>query len=616
MFFIFFVVCRSMAQQTLPVPRNIEDAYINNTRSTDGKPGKNYWQNKASYLIDVSFYPATRQINGTVTIDYINNSPDTLTKVLFKLYPNLYKKGSPRVAPVEAEDVNDGVHINSMAINGKAIEVSLLDIAATNMEVDTEEPLAPKTTARFIINYSYSLNKGSHIRTGEVEPGAAFIAYFFPRIAVYDDIDGWNKNPYTGLQEFYNDFCSFKVNITVPENYIVWATGNLSNCSEVFNDPFCKRMEQAIQSDTVINIIDSTDLQKGNITANNPMNTWRFEADAVTDFAFAISNHYIWKAAGLVVDSATGRRTRVDAVFNPAQRDYYEVINFALATIKAMSFIFPAWPYPYSHETVFQGLDQMEYPMMVNDNPLENRDAAIELTDHEIFHTMFPFYMGINETKYAWMDEGWATIGEWLISSIIDSNLVDYYGIKSYENTAGNEDDLPVTTLTTLLSDDVDFLNSYPKPAFGYLFVKDMLGDAVFTKALHYYIAQWHGKHPMPYDFFNCMNAGSGKNLNWFWKRWFFDNGVPDLAISKVIKKKNAFTVIITSVGTKPVPVDLTAYYTDGSTQKLHRSIAVWESNNPTVALTFTSDKSLQKLILGSTYIPDINHNDNIYEIK
>ncbi len=618
-FFISFCLLviglKTVAQQTLPVPRNVEESYRNKTRSADGKPGKNYWQNTASYTVDVDFDPATRYLNGTVDIVYFNNSPDTLTETLFKLYPNLYKKGSPRSSPIDPEDLSDGVQIEKMMINGKPIDIAQLEIEATNMAV-TIEPLAPNKSIKFVINYAYILNKGSHIRTGEVEPGAAFIAYFFPRIAVYDDIDGWNENPYIGLQEFYNDFCSFKVNITVPKNYIVWATGILRNCGEVFNQQYCERIQQAEQTDKITDIIDSDDLLKGNITANNPKNTWRFQADNITDFAFAISDHYVWQASSPVVDSTTGRRTRVDVVFNPAHKDYFEVIDFAVTTIKTMSFTFPAWPFPYPHETVFDGLDQMEYPMMANDNPLDNRDATIELTDHEIFHTMFPFYMGINETKHAWMDEGWATIGEWLISSIIDSTIVDHYGVRPYEKHAGNDDDLPIITPTTLLNDNADFVNSYPKPAFGYLFIKDMLGDELFTKALHYYIRTWQGKHPIPYDFFNCINTGSGKNLNWFWKRWFFDDGVPDLAITAVRKKKNTFTATVASIGTKPVPIDLTVYFKDGGTQKIHRSIGVWEKNNSTVPVTFTTDKSIQKIVLGSNFVPDVNKDNNVYYLK
>jgi aminopeptidase N len=145
--------------------------------------------------------------------------------------------------------------------------------------------------------------------------------------------------------------------------------------------------------------------------------------------------------------------------------------------------------------------------------------------------------MGINETKYGWMDEGWATIGEWLISPMIDTTIDDDYGIKSYEDHAGSEVDVPITTLTTLQNGSAMFLNSYVKPGLGYLYVKDYLGEDLFTKALHYYITQWQGKHPIPNDFFNCINTGSGKNLNWFWKSWFFDGGVPDLAIKDVKRK-------------------------------------------------------------------------------
>ena len=342
-------------------------------------------------------------------------------------------------------------------------------------------------------------------------------------------------------------------------------------------------------------------------------NTWKFEADSVTDIAFAISNHYLWQASSLIVDAATGRRTRVDAVFNNKHKDYFNVINYARKTVETMSYHFPKWPYPYPHETVFDGLDQMEYPMMVNDNPEEKPEDGIELTDHEIFHTMFPFYMGTNETKYAWMDEGWATIGEWVISSYIDPKITDTFAIEGYEANAGTETDPPIMTLSTLLEGRAYETNSYPKPGLGYLYIRDMLGDALFTKSLHYYIAQWHGKHPMPYDFFNCMNTASGINLDWFWKRWFFDNGVPDQAIGKVAIAGSQYTVTINNIGTKPVPVDLTILYIDGTTQQLHKSIGCWKDGNKEVTLNFTAGKQVQKLVLGNGYDADVNKADNIW---
>lgn len=610
-----FMLQSILAQTTLPIPRNIQKAFDKGTRSMNGKPGNNYWQNHASYDIAVNFQPSTRLVSGTEEIKYTNNSPDTLKMVVFKLYPNIYKKGSPRLMNIQGDDITDGVQIEKILADDEKIDEKKYSISATNMMVRIK-PLAPGQSINFNIGFSYTLNKKSHIRTGEVADGAYFIAYYFPRIAVYDDIDGWNLNPYLGTQEFYNDFCHFKTSITVPGNYIVWATGDLKNAADLFESKYLQRINQAETGEAIIDIIDSNDVINGGIIKPANSHTWIFEADNVTDAVFAISNHYVWQSSSLVVDKATGRRTRVDAVFNPKHKDYFYVAADAHKTIEAMSYRFPKWPYPYNHETVLDGLDQMEYPMMVNDNPVEDRAESIELTTHEIFHTMFPFYMGINETKYGWMDEGWATIGEWLLSPMIDTSIVDLYGVAPVEISAGNEIDMPIVTLTTQENGTSMFINSYPKPAMGYLFVKDMLGDDVFYKGLHNYFRNWAGKHPIPYDFFYSMNEGSGKNLDWFWKRWFFDDGVPDLAIAKVIEKGNKKQVTIQSKGTKPVPVDITVIYTDGSTQQFHQSIAVWEKGNTISLVNFNSSKKIKTVKLGSSHVPDIDKKDNEMEVK
>jgi hypothetical protein len=610
---VLFGSTQAGAQVTLTLPRNLPAAYDKGTRTNSGEPGSKYWQNTGTYNIDIHFNPETRLLTGKVDIDYVNNSPNTLQQILFKLYPNIYKKGSMRMMPVKATDITDGVHISSFQVNNTALDSNRLRISGTNMMVPVSA-LATGDTMHFSIRYEYTLNKTSHIRTGEIEPGADFIAYFFPRIAVYDDIDGWNTEPYLGPQEFYNDFGNFNASITVPGNYVVWATGELANCNEVLNDTYCQRLLAAEQQDAVVNIIDSVDLQQKNITKPNTFNTWKFSATHVTDFAFAVSDHYMWKSSSVEVDPVTKRRTRVDAVFNPKHKDYYEVVDFNRKTVWAMSHVFPHWPFPYSHETIFDGLDQMEYPMMVNDNPLESRAETIELVDHEVFHTMFPFYMGINETKYAWMDEGWATIGEWLITAIIDTSLKDDYGVHSYERVAGTETDAPVIMLSTQMNGTNYFINSYPKPGLGYLYVKDMLGDTLFTRALHYYIQQWQGKHPIPYDFFNCMNTGSGKNLNWFWKRWFIDGGVPDLSL-KVKKQSSTYKINVDCKGSKPVPVDVTLNFEDGSTENIHRSIAVWEKAR-SISFLIPGKKVLKSVLLGSTYVPDVNRKDNTWNYK
>ena len=476
--------------------------------------------------------------------------------------------------------------------------------------------LAPGKSIKVKITYEYTLNKGSHNRTGMVDEGSYFVAYFFPRIAVYDDIDGWNKYPYLGDAEFYNDFCTFKAAVTVPKDYIIWATGDLMNAKNVLQKKIADRITLAEQVDSVVNVINDNDLATHTVTKNQDFNTWKFEAKNVTDFVFATSNHYLWKSSSLVVDPKTRRRTRVDAAFNPIHKDYYEVIDFARKSVEAMSYKFPKWPYPYAHETVFDGLDQMEYPMMVNDNPVDKRENAITLTIHEIFHTMFPFYMGINETKYGWMDEGWATIGEWLNSPLIDSTMVDLYGIQPTGFSSGTKDDTPVMTLTPDLKGSGSFTNSYPKPALGYLFVKDYLGDELFTKALHHYIEAWHGKHPMPFDFFYSMNEGAGKNMDWFWKRWFFEEGEIDLGIVAADKTDDGYTFKVENKSLKPLPVDLTLTYDDNSTEKLHWSIGVWEKPVQVVTIPFKTNKKIKKIVIGSTYVPDKNDYNNILSVK
>ena len=601
------------AQTTLPIASEFQKTYQKETRNANGKPGKNYWQNSSKYDLNVNFNPTSRLLKGKVQVTYTNNSPDTLKEIWFKLYPNLYKKGTPRKSKFAESDLGEGVSIEKLLANGKAITDFKID--GTNMTVNVAAILPGKTIS-FSIDYNYTLNKGSHMRTGQVDEGSHFVAYFFPRIAVYDDVDGWNKFPYTGAEEFYNDFDQFNASITVPGGYGIWATGDLKNPAEVFQKDIVSRMLSAEKNDAVVDVITDKDLADKKVTQPNAFNTFRFEAKNVTDFVFALSDHYLWKSSSLVVDPKTKRRTRVDAVFNPKHKDYYEVIDFARKTVESMSYTFPKWPFPYNHETIFDGLDQMEYPMMVNDNPVDNRVDAITLTDHEIFHTMFPFYMGINETKYGWMDEGWATIGEWLISPMIDSTIVDEYGVQPTASSSGGKDDTPIMTLTPDLKGSGSFTNSYPKPGLAYLFVKDYLGDELFTKALHNYIKNWNGKHPIPYDFFNSINEGSGKNLNWFWKAWFFEGGVTDMAIKSVDKTSDGYAIIIENKSIKPLPIDLTLTYKDGSTENNHSTIGVWEKGNQQVKIEIKTTKKLSKVLMGNPHTPDKVKSDNSFSVN
>ncbi|MFC7669169.1 hypothetical protein ACFQT0_18775 [Hymenobacter humi] len=199
---------------------------------------------------------------------------------------------------------------------------------------------------------------------------------------------------------------------------------------------------------------------------------------------------------------------------------------------------------------------------------------------------------------------------------IIDPTLVDDYGVARYGTHAATESDAPIVTLSTQQSGVPFFLNSYPKPGMGYLYVKDLLGDDLFTKALHTYIRNWNGKHPMPYDFFNSMNAGGGRNLNWFWQRWFFDSGYPDLAIGSVNKTGPGYDIVVQAKGSKPVPVDLTVTFADNTTQKIHRTIGVWETGATSVTVPVATTQTVKRVSLGSALVSDSFPKDNTWEAK
>lgn len=602
--------------QDLPVIRSVERAYHKGTRNTKGTPGRLYWQNKANYDIKVNFNPTSRHLNGIVDINYTNNSPDTLKNLLFKLYPNLYKTDAIRNQYVAEKDMTTGVQVTSFTMDDHKSDSTNLLIQQTNMKVNVK-PILPGQQVHITLSYNYILNKTSFIRTGEVDSGAFFIAYFFPRIAVYDDIDGWNKYPYAGKEEFYNDYGNFHAEITVPGNYQLWATGDLKNAKEVYKPEILQRMNRAENNDVITDVITSEDLKKRQVTQNNTTNTWKFEADHVIDFAFAMSNHYLWKSTSVMVDSVTKRRTRVDAVFNPDHETYLPVIGYARKTVELISHYFPKVPFPYSHETIFDGLDAMEYPMMVNNLPFPTQKETIQLTSHEIFHSLFPFYVGTNETKYSFMDEGWATMAEFYLYPKLDSaDTVMSYDLSSFNNSAGTAEEVPVMTLTPqLYGRDARYTEKDLKPALAMTYLKEMLGDKLFLQAMHYYMDNWNGKHPIPYDFFYSMNTGSGVNLNWFWKNWFFETNVPDLAISKVIHQKLDYTITIASPGTLAVPIHLNIIYNDGSKQTINRNISCWIKGNKFVTLHLKARKPVKELVLGSPMDVDIHPENNRFSI-
>jgi hypothetical protein len=393
----------------------------------------------------------------------------------------------------------------------------------------------------------------------------------------------------------------------------VWATGNCLNYEENFAKNILEKIKTASTSDKIIHVIDSVEYIKDDVLKKEATGVWKYSANNVTDFAFALSDHYLWDVSSVLVDSSTGRRSLAEAAYNKIHKDYFEVAEQAHQSVDYMSHFYPKYPFPFDHITVFDGTDQMEYPMMVNDNPTESRKDAVQLTSHEIFHSYFPFYMGINETQYAWMDEGWATIGESVISPKMgEPEEEGIFSKTRYEKISGSDEDVPLITNTKLYQDAAYLSNSYGKAGICYFVLQDLLGDKLYFKALHQYMNDWNGKHPVPYDFFNSINNASGKNLNWFWDQWFFGWAYPDLSIKKVDKFGNDIKIIIENKGGLPLPVYLNISLKDGKKSIAKYTAGVWENGEKEKTFIIqNSFQSISKIELGNEFIPDKYKEDN-----
>ena len=622
--FIFAILVNIQTgfSQQLFTNTNVKSAIERGTRTATGMPGKNYWQNKANYDIKVQFDPATQMLQGKETITYYNNSPDTLKTIIIRLYPDLYKKGVERLSDIADSDQSEGVQITSFKIGEELMENLAKNKNArhqnTNLYIKPATPLLPRTQTKLEISWNYKVNTGSPVRTGMVDSNSYFIAYFFPRVAVYDDIDGWDTWSYNGSQEFYNDFGNFNVELSVPKNYVVWATGERQNAEENFSQNILDKIKTASTSDKIIHVINEADYAKNDILKISASGNWKFQATNVTDFVFALSNHYLWDVSSVVVDSVNGRRSLAEAAYNKIHLDYYDVADQAQKSLYYMSHFYPKYPFPFPKITVFDGTDQMEYPMMVNDNPTATRKDAVQLTTHEIMHSYFPFFMGTNETQYAWMDEGWATIGESVISPLMgEPEDEGIFSKTRYEYISGTDQDVPLITNTKLYQGAAYAANSYGKAGLCYYVLQDMLGDSLYFKALHQYMNQWNGKHPVPYDFFYSFNAGSGKDLNWFWQKWFFGWEYPDLAIKSVLKNKSGTTITIQNIGGLPVPVYLDVELKSGKHEIVKLTAEAWKTGNKDVNIAIKNPiSSIQSLKVGNEFIPEKNKKDNSWKNK
>jgi hypothetical protein len=609
---------QTVSAQALYMPRDITRAFNKQTRSPDGKPGPKYWQNTARYDITLQALPPSRDIRGREQITYFNNSPDTLKSIVVRLIQNIHKPGVARDGDASPDYLTTGVEIDSFSVAGQARPYAGRG-PATAQTVALPHPLLPHDSVRmsFAWHFPISLESG---REGMIDKTTYFLAYFYPRVSVYDDYNGWDRLPFVDSKEFYNDFNEYTLRVKAPANYIVWATGTLQNPKQVLQPAYAKRLEKSMTSDAVIHVATAADLAKKNITTQQPVNTWVWKANDISDMTVGLSDHYVWDAASVIVDPATKRRASVQAAFADSTADFHQAVKNGQNSLSWFSRNLPGVPYPFPKMTVFQGFADMEYPMMVNDSPEKDLKFAQLVEDHEIAHTYFPFYMGINESRYAFMDEGWATTFELFIGRAENGvaaadEFYKKFRVNRWIHDPSTAEDLPTITPSSELKAGYGN-NSYGKASLSYLALQDMLGEELFKKSLHEYMNRWHGKHPIPWDYFNSMNSASGKDLNWFFNNWFFTNGYIDLALTQANKTAQGTVVTLKNIGGFAVPVNLKVSYADGSSETLHRTPEIWRTNQQQATITLPPAKAVQSVELVNGLFMDADTSNDRLTVK
>jgi hypothetical protein len=604
---------------SLYIPLDTKTAYEKGTRTYDGSVSDGYWINHSDYNINVELKPDSNLLVGSASIKYFNESPDSLSTIVLRLYQNIYKPGSVRDWNVQESYLGEGIKIHSLKIGDENIDVSSkrINITGTNMIITLEEKLGAQSSLELDIDWSFEFAKYP-MRMGNYE-GDYFVAYWYPQVSVYDDVNGWDVLAYSGTAEFYNDFNNYNINYTVPNDYVIWSTGEIQNIEKVLLGNIVEKYKLAKESDETVNIITAEDYKNNKVTVKNEngKSTWNFTANKVPDVAWAASNNYNWDASSVEVEP--GRRVLTAAVYPDSIKQNKNAALYANQTIEYMSKVSPGVPYPWSHTTAFTNKKRsggMEFPMIQNNGAPTRTGSSAGLIFHEIAHSYFPFYMGTDERRAAWMDEGWATF---FPRSVVDMNdSTTHYQeryVASYEYIAGTVKDMPMILPSYMMTHGESRNNFYNRPAIAYEELRHLLGDELFHKALREYMDRWKEKHPIGYDFFFTFNDVVGEDLSWFWKPWFFEFGYPDLAIENVNINENNVTVSVVSIGNLPTRISVTLQFEDGDEETIETSASQLKATSK-VDINFTTSKKIKNVKLGSKLIPDVNKENNNFLMK
>lgn len=612
--------------------------YKNNgteTRSASGKPGHNYWQNRADYILNATLNEAKKEITGSAEITYTNNSFDNLEFLWLQLDQNLFKKDSRGNAIIplsgsrngaKGQEFDGGYTIKNVEIistNGKNMKVApRYFITDSRMQIDLPQELKAKGgVVKFKIDYAFVSPDYGSDRMGveDTKNGKIFtVAQWFPRMAVYDDISGWNTLPYLGAGEFYLEYGDVTANLTVPAHHYVVASGELLNPKDVYTSEQNRKWDEARKSDRTV-IIRSAAEANAAPKSSNSTKTWKFKIENTRDFAWASSPAFILDGAKINLPS--GKKALAVSAY-PVESDgqgaWGRSTEYTKASIENYSKRWYEYPYPAA-VNVAGNEGGMEYPGIVFCHMDSKGYDLWGVTDHEFGHIWFPMIVGSNERLHAWMDEGFNTF----INNISekDFNNGEYYQPKPLSSMAfffNNDKMEPVMTAPDNMKEmNLGFL-AYYKPGAGLQMLREnILGEERFDKAFREYIKRWAFKHPAPDDFFRTMENVSGEDLSYFWRGWFQNKWKIDQAVKSVKYKNNDYksgsVIKLENIGQLPMPVKGEITFKDGSKQEFSLPVEVWKRNTEwTFELPTTKEIASVKLDPKGT-LPDADPSNNTF---
>jgi hypothetical protein len=601
-----------------------------NTRTATGEPGQQYWQNRADYEMQVSLNDITNEISGSVIITYKNNSPIALPYLWLQLDQNLFNKNSRGQARMPVgnrsrygdakSNFNGGYNIKSVKLLNDNSNADYI-INDTRMQVRLPKAVKPSgDVIRIKIEYAFNLPQYGADRCGilKTKNGNIFaVAHWYPRMCVFDDIRGWNTDPYLGPSEFYLEYGDFDFTITAPSNLVVVASGELLNPSEVLTTEQAKRMAQARLSDKTIMIRNESEI---NSTASDAAKklSWHYKINNARDAAWSASAAFIWDAARINLPG--GKKALAQSVYpveSKGEKGWGRATEYTKGSIENYSKRWFEYPYPVA-TNVASNIGGMEYPGIVFCGSGATQDGLFGVTDHEFGHTWFPMIVGSNERRYGWMDEGFNTFinsladddfnnGEYKQPALNAHEIAAYLFNPNSESIFNTPDAMKEANIGTSL---------YFKPGFGLQLLRNqILGADRFDYAFKTYINRWAYKHPTPWDFFRSMDNAAGEDLGWFWKGWFLENYKLDQSISSVTfengQPANGSIVTLENLDQMAMPVVLSYETVSGTKGTIKLPVEIW-NNTAVFKVKIPVNEALRSVTIDEEHVfPDMNTANN-----